>query len=41
MQMASWYYIVAKSSILDDLWVVDQPVVFFFSMRNITKEIKI
>ena len=29
-EMTSWYYIVTKSSIVDDLWVRDLPLVCFF-----------
>ena len=32
------YYIVTKSSIVDDLWVRDLPLVCFFSVRKIKKE---
>ena len=40
-KMTSWHYIVTKSSIIDDPGVRDPPLVFLFSMQNITKKIKI
>ena len=40
-KMTSWNYIVTKSSIIDDPGVRDLPLVFLFSMQNITKKIKI
>ena len=41
-EITFWYYIVTKSSIVDDLWVEDSPLVcLFFSVRNIDKKNKI
>ena len=34
-EKTSWYYIVTKSSIVDDLWVQDPPLVCIFSVRKI------
>ena len=39
--MTSWYYIVTKSSIVDDLWVQDPAVVcFFFLWETLPKRLK-
>ena len=40
-KITSSYYIVTKSSIIDDVGVRDPPLAFLFSMQNITKKIKI
>ena len=34
-EMTSSYYIVTKSSIIDNLWVQDPPLVCIFSVRKI------
>ena len=40
-EMTSWYYIVTKSSIVDDLWVQDPAVVFFFFLwETLPKRLK-
>ena len=36
-KMSSWHYIVTKSSIIDDLWVRDPPLVFFVFCTNYQK----
>ena len=40
-EMTSWHYIVTKSTIVDDLGVREPPLVCLFSVRIITKKIKI
>ena len=40
-EKTSWYYIVTKNSVVDNLRVQDPPVVRFFSVRNFTEKIKI
>ena len=38
-EMTSWYYIVTKSSIVDDLWVRDTPLIcFFFCEKHCQKD---
>ena len=40
-EMTSWYYIVTKSSIVDDLWVEGPPLVcFFFLWETLPKRLK-
>ena len=39
--MTSWYYVVTKSFIIDDVVVPDPPLVCLFPVQNITKKIEI
>ena len=37
-EMTSWYYIVTKSSIVDDLWMQDPLLVCFFLWETLPKD---
>ena len=39
--MTSWYYVVTKSFIIDNVVVQDPPLVCLFPVQNITKKIEI